>query len=102
MVVHLLEIGGALFTVFAGWGLSSSDKFDIGGDREEKLAAYGLLVCTVIYAAIFPMAINSIYRKFLKEKNDKTVLSHQFAFTCAICLSLATCCVAVLLAKIRF
>ena len=99
-VVQLLQAATGLFFLFAGWGLSSSSKFNIGGNRGEKLAAYGLLICTVIYSILFPLAIIYIYKKFLKGENDDTVLSGNFSIITAVILSLSTLAVAILLSKI--
>jgi hypothetical protein len=99
-VVHLLQAATALFFLFAGWGVSSSSKFDIHGNHEEKLAAYGLLICTVIYSILFPSAIIYIYKKFLHGKNDETVLPRHFSIISAFILSLSTLGVAILLSKI--
>jgi hypothetical protein len=99
MVVHLLQAGIALFVLFAGWGLASSSKFNIRGDQEQKLAAYGLLLCTLIYSILFPLAIRSIYKKYLNHNIDETVLSSNFAIICASILSLFTLVIAILLSK---
>jgi len=100
MVVHLLQAATALFFLFAGWGLSSSSKFNICGNQEEKLAAYGLLICTAIYSILFPLAIIHIYKKFLSGKNDETVLPRNFSIISAFLLSLSALGIAILLSKI--
>lgn len=99
-VVNLIQGGVAIFVLFAGWGLSSSAKFNIHGNLEERLAAYGLLICTVIYSIAFPLAIIYIYKRFLSGKNDETVLSSTFSIISALILSLSTLGIAILLSKI--
>jgi hypothetical protein len=99
-VVNLLQAATGLFFLFAGWGLSSSSEFNIGGNREQRLAAYGLLICTGIYSILFPWAIIYIYKKFLTGEKDETVLSSTFSITSAFLLSLSTLAVAILLSKI--
>jgi hypothetical protein len=100
MVIQLLKAGMALFVLFAGWGLSSSSTFNIHGNSEQKLAAYGLLSCTIIYAILFPSAIIYIYNKFLSEKTNETVLSRKFSIISALLLSLFTIGIAILLSKL--
>lgn len=98
-VFNLLQWGTALFILFVGWAVSGDYKiFKIAsGSKEHITAAVGLLVASLCYVPLLPVAIKYIYRNHLSEGLDKTVLPYGFARTCACILSALPLIVAALM-----
>jgi hypothetical protein len=53
--------------------------------------------CPYALYALLPLAIRHVYKRFLNDRIDETVVPYAFAMTFALTLSLATCLVAVLM-----
>jgi len=96
-VNNLLQWGAAIFILLVGWGVTRHETFAFGGNRNQRLASYSLLAASIVYTPLLPLAIRYIYRRFLNDGIDETVLSYRFAMTCAIILSALTLIVAVLI-----
>lgn len=103
-VTNLLQWGAALLILFAGWAVDHQNVFQLVDaswpkQRDQIMAAIGLLVATIIYAPLLPLAVAYIYRRHLKKTDtDATVLPRRFAMTCAIVLSAVTLLIAALMA----
>ena len=103
-VDHLLQWGGALLIVFAGWAMTNHRDFDLSPgsspqDVDRFLAACGLLAITIPYGVLHPLAVFTIYRRYLRAGVDRTVLPFPFAMTCSLILSLATLSIAFLMSR---
>ena len=97
-VTNVLQWGAAVFILFAGWAVDHHERFGLWSkQRDEILAAIGLLSVTTFYAPLLPLAVRYIYKKFLTPIPDETVLPQGFALTCAFVLSVLTWVVAFLM-----
>ena len=102
-VTNLLQWGAALFIIFAGWAVDHQNVFQLldtswPEQRDQIMAAIGLLVATILYAPLLPLSMAHIYRKHLSTGTDTTVLPCWFAMTCALALSAFTLIIAALMA----
>lgn len=101
-VVILVQWGAALAVLLAGWAIQSQEKFKLIGaswpeQKDEILAAIGLLSVSILYAPLLPFAIWYIYKNYLAEETDETVLPYRLAMMCAILLSLLELVIALLM-----
>jgi hypothetical protein len=101
-VVSLLQWGAGLSVLLAGWAIQSQEKFKLVGaswpeQKDEILAAVGLLSVSVLYAPLLPLAIWYIYKNFLDKETDETVLPYPFAMLCAVVLPLIELVIAILM-----
>ena len=102
-VVLILQWGGAVFILFAGWAIENSEKFRLVNvswphDKSQIFRGGGLLCATFIYAILLPYSVFRIYQKHLpKEKIDKTVLSKNLATAIGGSLSFLTLIIAILM-----
>src|SRR5262245_51389283 len=102
-VTNLLQWGAAVFILFTGWAVDHQEVFRLLGaswpdQRDQIMAAIGLLTATILYAPLIPLAVFLIYRKHFRSGADGTVLPRWLAMTCATALPVFTLIVAALMA----
>ncbi len=100
-ITSLLQWGSALCVLLSGWAIQSQEKFKLMGSwpaqKNEILAAIGLLAVSILLAPLLPLAVWYIYKHFLSTDIDETVLPYRFAMTFAIVLPLLALIIAVLI-----
>lgn len=106
-VSQLLGWATGLFFIFLGWSIDKHDKFELGpwsqkslipGEtRDAALRAIFLIAGSCLYAVILPLVIKNIYRRFLREGTDETVMPEGVAFACALSLAGLTLLIALLI-----
>lgn len=106
-VSQLLGWATGLFFIFIGWSIDKHDKFELGpwaqkspvpGEtRDAALRAIFLIAGSFFYAVMLPLIIKHIYRRFLRDGTDETVMPEWVAFACALLLAGLTLSVALLI-----
>jgi hypothetical protein len=102
-MVHAIASRPLEDVLFTGWAVDHQEVFQLLGaswpaQRDQIMAAIGLLVATILYAPLIPLAVFLIYWRHLTSGTDGTVLPRWLAMTCATGLPVFTLIVAALMA----
>jgi hypothetical protein len=98
----LLKSGAAIIILFAGWAIEHHKDFYLGSvacpdDVDRFLAAVGLLVMSLAYAAFLTGSVSTIYKHRLKQSDDETLVPQGTAVWIARALSVGVLLIAVLM-----
>jgi amino acid permease len=94
-VMGLFQWGITIYLLILGWSLTYHDKFEFCRDpmktfaenRDNRVRAWSLFVGSIVFGVALPLVIHLIYKNYLSERTDDTVLPKWILLTASIVVS---------------